>query len=226
MTCLYICVDESGNHSQDSCYVVAGCWFVSERTRVSDVLTPTKDKLLDGLKRLKSSSKPPNELKGAAMRPAELSHTVSELTNEVYNDKTIIGRTPWRQEYPVGFTGTTLNGELFRSAVEDYHGRLTGLELLQVAAISSVLNPVFHTSTDLSIVDSVRVVFDATTWKRVSDHTKQFVDDQKFTFETRDSRSVPGIQFADLAAYSWRRQETEVDCLGAIEALEGVRFAV
>jgi len=227
MTVLYICIDESGNHSRDNCYAIAGCWHVSPRPNPQNVLASTKDKLLSRLQDLKNLRKQPGELKGASIEPDEMSVLMSEFKGIMYEEDSIRqSRLPWRMSFPVGFTLTSMNGQLFRSAVADYNGKLEELELLQIGAVSSVLDPVFHESgLDLDAIDEVRVLFDATTWDTVSAHIDRFVDEPNFEFETRDSQNIPGIQFADLAAYSWRRNTLEGDYVEVTSILHDLRFS-
>lgn len=61
--------------------------------------------------------------------------------------------------YPVGFTFITMNSDLFRSAIINYNGSFSELELLQIAAISSVINPVFNDgSLDVREIDNIRAL--------------------------------------------------------------------
>lgn len=72
MAILYICIDESGNHSHDDCYTVAGCWCISEQRNQQTVLAPSKDKLLTQLKEMKQLRRQPSELKGTSIHPNQI----------------------------------------------------------------------------------------------------------------------------------------------------------
>ncbi|MFH5800436.1 DUF3800 domain-containing protein [Haladaptatus sp. CMAA 1911] len=227
MRSLYVGIDESGNHSQDDCYVVAGCWYVSDRTEPQNVLAATKDKLLNSLREMTDAQKQKKELKEASMHPEQIEALLGEFQGHIYEDNSIVqNRLPWSMSYPAGFTVHTMESGLFRSAFSDYNGRFSELELMQISAVSSVLNPVFQDGImELDGIDRIRVFFDATTWTTVGNHIDQFIDDPRFEFATANSQAVPGIQFADLASYSWGRNLRKGDCAGAVSLLHNLRVA-
>ncbi|QKY20369.1 hypothetical protein B4589_008240 [Halolamina sp. CBA1230] len=110
----------------------------------------------------------------------------------------------------------------------DYVDDLDLPRVVQSFALDAVLKPLVHPEQvhiDESI-DTISVLLDSTTWKQpASDYVRESVQDTELNLETRDSRSIPGIQIADLAAYSWRRNYTEGDCGTAAGVLHDLRFA-
>lgn len=232
MTILYICIDESGNHTRDSCYAIAGCWHLSSRTNPTNILTPTKDKLLSVIENHQQTTGQPAELKGAAIHPDTLNDMISFFKEVVYDDDTINqSRWPWSMGIPLGFTVHSLNARLAADAIGDLVGPLDATETVQTVALTTVLNPLFDsTYLDMSLFDEVRVLLDAKTWKNPAQRIREHIDEhaigvEQITFETRDSKSTPGIQLADLAAYSWRRNHIHGDCKTAAGLLHDLRFA-
>lgn len=225
---LYIAIDESGNHSRDECYVVAGCWHVSPRTNPQNVLASTKDKLLQSLQVYRRNRTQFNELKGQAIRPEKLGWLIDELRTIVYEDNSLdYEYTPWQLSIPVGYTISVMNSELFRKGTDGLDGRLTPLELMQVTALSSVLTPLTagRPLLDLRAIDEIRVIPDASTWDTASEFVESRMNASNMSFETRDSTKTPGIQLTDLAAYAWHRNVTKGDCGTATGLLHDLRFA-
>lgn len=223
VTTLYVCIDESGQQGHGSCYSVAGCWFVSER-RPTDTLDRTKDKLSqamfeDGV----------SELKGSKASTDALNTGISYLRDVVYDDSSIErSRLPWSMSIPVGFSLVAFTPETVSETVADYVDDLNLPRVVQSFALDAVLKPLVHPEQvhiDDSI-DTVAVLLDSTTWEQpASDYARNSVQGTNLSLETRDSRSVPGIQIADLAAYSWRRNYTDGDCGTAAGVLHDLRFA-
>lgn len=226
MTTLYVFVDESGNHSRDRCYAVAGCWCVSRRRSPHEVLGPTKDRLLTLVYDAHGLGNQPGELKGNSIPPRVLGDLLPSIERFAYEDSTLVtGPLPWRTSIPVGFTVTVLNAAVFRQSMAGYDGRLTALELLQVTALSSVLLPITNSSSllDVEQVDAVRVLPDGSTWDTATSHVSRQLDAPGLEFETRDSTTTPGIQIADLVAYASRRHTLEGDCGDAVAVLDALR---
>lgn len=232
MTTLYICIDESENHTRDRCYSVAGCWCVSSRPDPTNVLTPTKDRLLQLIETHPRTAAQPSELKGAAIHPDTLNDVISFLKESMYDDGTIEqSRQPWSMHVPIGFTIHTLNARLATDSIEGLVGPFDAAETVQTIALSTVLSPLFDsTHLDLGSYNEISVVLDAETWTNPVQRVRENVDEQaldveRITFETRNSKSTPGIQLADIAAYSWRRNHTRGDCETAAGLLHDLRFA-
>jgi hypothetical protein len=209
MTTLYICIDESGNHTRDECYVVAGCWCLSSRSDPTNVLTATKDRLLELIEQDPRSTDRSSELKGSAIHPETLNEVVSYLRECMYNERTIEGeRSPWAMNIPIGFTLFVSNSELTIAAIEDLVEPHNGSEVIRVSALTTILAPLFgSTHVDLVDCNEVRVLLDAETWLNPAQRVQESIDEasldaDRIRFETCDSVSTPGIQLADIAAYS------------------------
>lgn len=225
VTTLYVCVDESGQQGRGSCYSVAGCWFVSER-RPTDTLDRTKDKLIQAMFEDGNSV---SELKGSKASTGALNTGISYLREAAYDDSSIErSRLPWSMNIPVGFSLVAFTPETISEAVADYVDGLDLSRVVQSFALDAVLKPLVHPEQvhiDKSI-DAISVLLDSTTWKQpVNDYARTAVQETSLELETRDSQSVPGIQLADLAAYSCRRNYMHGDCGTAAGILHDLRFA-
>jgi len=230
MTTLYICVDESGRKAMDECYTVAGCWFLSERTDPHNVLMATKDGLLDTVRRVKGYEKQPPEIKSAKLDPETLGTLVATLKSDVYDDESLVtakNRLPWEMSFPVGFTIVPLHGGICRTALDDQLRRLSAFEAIQVMGLSSVLAPLSNRRPLLAdeTYDEIQVLLDATTWENAANVVQKALNVDTVEFSIRDSKNTPGIQFGDVAAYSWRRNLTRADCGTAAGLLHDLRFA-
>jgi hypothetical protein len=94
--------------------------------------------------------------------------------------------------------------------------------VLQTLALAKVLNPLDSThKIDISRVNNVRLILDADVWSGPASKIQQILTDREFnlTFETRDSAKTPGIQVADLMAYSSCRYTQSGDCADAAKFL-------
>ncbi|WP_135827526.1 DUF3800 domain-containing protein [Halorussus halobius] len=230
MTTLYICVDESGRKATDDCYTVAGCWFLSEWSNPHDVLMATKDRLLDTVQSIKGYERQPSEIKSAKLDPDTLGTVVDRLQSEVYDDDSLVtaeNNLPWTMSFPVGFTIAPLHGRVCRTVLDDHLSRLSAFEAMQVMGLSSVLAPLTNRRAllDDESYDGIRVLLDATTWENAANVVRGALNVDSISFSIRDSKSTPGIQFGDVAAYSWRRNLTRADCGTAAGLLHDLRFA-
>jgi len=225
MTTLYICVDESGRHSDGVCYSVAGCWFLSER-RPADALDRTKDKLIGTMFGDGSGI---GELKGSKASPAELNTGVSYLRKIIYNDESIKQeRLPWSLSIPLGISVVAFSPDVATSTISKYVDELDRPRVVQAFALNAILKPLVHPEQVAlgPAVDEVRVALDSTTWEQpAEDYPQAELQGKDLELETRDSKGIPGVQLADLAAYSWRRNYTHGDCGSAAGVLHDLRFA-
>lgn len=173
-----------------------------------------------------------SEIKGASLRSAMINDTAQWLRDNIYDDNTILtSHTVWKMNIPLGFTFCSLNPTLAIDSIIYIAGKTDAPQLVQTLSLNSVLTPLFHQATvDLESCDSVAVLLDASTWKRSAEQVSSNIEtiDELSTdveFEIRDSKSTPGIQLADLAAYSWRRNLRKSDCGTAAGALHDLRFS-
>ena len=180
-------------------------------------------------------TKPSSELKGTDLPSELLDQLVSAIAEYGYEDKTISHNpTPWSTQEPLRHTIHETNPELAKEVVSDVTGSdLHAPELLQTLSLISILNPVFHSEhVDRDRCDEIRVVLDAATWTQPVDRIERGFDKlhresapDNLSFEIRDSKTTPGIQIADLTAYSWSRNLREGDCGEAAEAINRHRFS-
>lgn len=233
METLYICIDESGVPSSGDCFTVAGCWFGSDRDRPQDILVSTSQKLLSKAATLKSLSSPPSELKGKDYDSPTLGRLINQLKQIMYEDDSI--RCPsraWSMSYPLGFTVTMVQPDISATTIDGLaNTELAIPEIMKRLALNTVLTPLFLSGlVDLSSYDRVRVLLDAAVWKRAANEFERATEselptDSEITYSTRNSKATPGIQFADLAAVSWRRNLLTGECSTAAGLLHDLRFA-
>lgn len=231
MTCLYVFVDESGEPNTDRCYSVAGCWVVSERPDPNDILMPTKDRLIATVEGSEYGRDSISELKGAATPPSVLDSLFTYLRTGIHDDSTIRqSRFPWQVSKPIRYTLHDVNSEAGTDAIANLVGPQQAGETLKTLALASILTPLRHErriKTDQ--FDEVKVYLDAQVWQnpaqRLTEVSTLTTDDfQPLSFDTRDSKGTPGLQLADLAAYSWRRNLLHSDCETAASTLNDFRF--
>lgn len=225
MTTLYVCVDESGRQNDGRCYSVAGCWFLSN-TRPTDALDRTKDKLIGTMFGDNSGV---GELKGSKADPASLNDGISYLRQVIHEDTSIEQESfPWSLSIPIGISVVAFSPDIVLSTISKYVDELDRPRVIQAFALNAVLKPLIHPEQVLleRAIDNVRIVLDSTTWQQpAKDYPQTEVQGKELELETRDSQSIPGIQLADLAAYSWRRNYIHGDCGTAAGILHDLRFA-
>ncbi|MGN8212946.1 MULTISPECIES: DUF3800 domain-containing protein [Halococcus] len=219
MSSLYVFVDESGTPGNGSFFTVAGFWCVSDR-QPSAVLQSSKDKLLEQMNTNYARRGPENELKGSQIRNDGLDVLFSTLQSTFRGDDSIHQNPPvWTDDRVFRYTANNLNPGLMNTLVKDVAGiDQQSPAMLQTFLLSSILNPILNNHlVNCSPVESVRVVLDAETWTAPANYIdsglcqiENVPDDVEFAI--RDSKSTPGIQFADVAAYSWAQFATKGRC--------------
>lgn len=225
MATLYVCVDESGRQDDGQCYSVAGCWFVSD-AQPRNALDRTKDKLIEVMF---GDASGVSELKGSKASTDALNQGISYLRKVVYDDPSVDqSLIPWSMSIPVGFTVVAFTPDTITETISRYVDRLDRPRVVQSFALDAILKPLVHPE-QLRLgqsIDTVCVLLDSTTWKQpANDYSRTSVQNTDIELQTRDSRSVAGVQLADLAAYSWRRNYTQGDCGTAAGVLHDLRFA-
>jgi hypothetical protein len=76
----------------------------------------------------------------------------------------------------------------------------------------------------------VKIILDATVWDNPAEYAQDAFDDlgdlsADVSFSTEDSARTPGLQLADMAAYSWGRHHREGDCETTLEVIDRYCFA-
>lgn len=226
----YVFVDESGNHTADDCYVVTGCYCVSSSADPSRVLQPTRDRILNYVVEGSSHSSPRKELKGTRLSSATLDSVFSLMDNAVYDDATLdTGHVPWVRESPIRFALHDLHGSLGRDILSNYMSDAESHRPIQILALAVVLNPLLWTEyRSRTRLDRYHVVLDAPTWKEATKkvegvfETYPWIPD--FEFSIGESKSIPGIQLADMAAHARRTHVMTDDCTQASRKLDELRM--
>lgn len=203
---LYVFVDESGNHSQRDCYVVAGCWCLTDVTEASHVLKSTKRKLTSWLLNDEGT-----ELKGEKFDDAALCSVFSSLREALREDGSIDQYDhPWDVNSPVTYTLYDSESQLGRAITERHLGESGTGTTPQVIALASAIAPLFRLRDRVNApIRSYHVVLDDTTWERPRFTLNRMVGRIDWMptvqFVTAKSHSVPGIQLADVAAFVRRK---------------------
>lgn len=226
-TSLYVFIDESGHHATGKHYSVAAAWCLSDRARTMRVLEATRDRMADHIGAT-------GELKGASTPPSKLDSVIPSMTDYGFRDSSVVHkRVPWATEEPIRHTIHDANPAVAKQVIGDITGQpLDAPELLQTLALSRVLNPLFYPDRlDASVFDEAIIILDSETWQHPATRLAESIDTvgadvpDELTFETRDSQSTPGIQIADLAAYSWLRHRKVGDCKAAVRAIKNRQLA-
>lgn len=224
MATLYACVDESGNFSRGECCSIATCWFVSERRNPLEILMASKDRVASVIEGHAEGPATVNELKGSKFPTPALTEGLRFFGRTMYDDTSLDDRTPWAQSYPVAFTTegihTGLASELISHAVERPNRATT----VRGLALNAALSPLFSGQIDATAYEQTRVLLDSDAWAVPKEQLESAlsnaeIDTARLSFELRDSKKTPGIQFADLVAYTWRRQMMQGDCEASVEEI-------
>jgi len=230
---LYVFVDESGNPTDGDYYVVAGSWCVSNRDRANEVLLPTVESLRGIADSQLREMELGGELKGAKLPNGVLETIVSSLKNTSYNDTTLTKNyLPWGQAAPIRHSIHEVNPNLGIEMLDNIFGTEEKSPMtLKTMALASVLNPLFSDAQlDDDPFSDVHVILDADVWQNpVAEIERgiglldEITPDIEFT--TAASDKVPGLQIADLTAYSWARELRRGDCSQAASSIHDYRFS-
>ena len=103
-------------------------------------------------------------------------------------------------------------------------------EVLQSLSLATVINPLVQAEMiNLTGIDQIKIVLDAEVWQNPAARIESVRDDvdnipESMEFETRDSAQTPGLQLADIAAYTWGRQLRFGDCRSGVSQLNELRI--
>lgn len=228
---LYVFVDESGVPGRDSIYSLAGAWTLSHEGSVRRVLEPTVGRLRSLLEA--SGLSPGDELKGSKLGKEHLNLLLSSLKEMSLEDSTVYETgAPWPPDLSVRFSVHEINQDLAGEALGDILGSELQVPVsLQTLALASILSPfVQPNSLNDGSIDECVVVLDANTWEQARQKIERGIDilqkdlPAPISLQIRDSAQTPGIQIADLAAYSWRRNLATGECVRAVNAIHECRF--
>lgn len=192
---------------------------------------PTKDRLIATVENSEYGKDSLSELKGASTPPSVLDTLFSYLRTGIHDDSTIRqSRFPWQVSKPMRYTLHDVNSNAGTDAITDLVGPQQAGETLKTIALASILAPLRHEGRlQVDQFDQIRVYLDAHVWQKPARRltevsTLTASEFQPISFDTRDSKGTPGIQLADLAAYSWRRNLLNADCETAASTLNDFRF--
>jgi len=173
-----------------------------------------------------------SEIKGSKLPTETLGHVVENVSGIVYNDKTLErSHLPWQSESPVQYTLHDVNPDVGIEALGGIVGELQAPETIQIMSLLSVLNPLFASGQfDIEQVERINVCLDATIWKQPATRVESSIDSiaslpVATDFQTADSKSVAGLQVADLIAYTWRRHLRSGDCQTGVRAIKQARLS-
>ncbi|MWG36193.1 DUF3800 domain-containing protein [Halomarina oriensis] len=214
---VYVFIDESGSNSQGQLYTVTGCWCVGNSNPYS-VLDDTRENLCDLAESLGASDV--SELKGAKLRPTTIDTLVQSVSAFAHEDDSVPSPPyPWPNgvDRPLRFSVKTMNTELMLETLERQGvSKLDAPQTLQMIALTSALDPIYREPRlSYDHIDDIEIYLDADVWKTpgaVVEEISQGSTPVNTSFETKDSRKIPGLQLSDLAAYSVRRNARKGDC--------------
>lgn len=235
---LYIFVDESGNPSSGQYYVVAGAWCVSDKPNPSRALQSTVDTLAGMVNSQGESPHSVSELKGSQIPTSILPHLIESLREgPAYDDPSVKHQQlPWTGSFPIRYTIHDLNPNL---GIEILKETLGGSNLsagsphpgtLQSLSLATILNPLVQDEMiSLTHIDQIKIVLDAKVWQTPAERIETGLDavdniSSDIEFKTLDSAQTPGLQLADIAAYTWGRHLRCGDCGQGISNLNSLRI--
>lgn len=224
---LFIFVDESGQYSRGEYYTLVGCWCVSDN-RPRHILDNARAKLASHICEVCGFSDI-GELKGTKLPNNRLGTFLSTFEEFVYDDGTVASPPyPWVQSRPLKCSYHELNPELGTQLLSDYMNESDAPKALQKLALTVILRPLMNSGLlDLERVRDIRLIPDAEVWASPANRVCDLLEDSTghdVIVETRDSSRTPGIQVADLMAYSRRNYIKDNSCKTAAKYLEEIRF--
>lgn len=230
---LYVFVDESGNPTDGDYYVVAGSWCVSNRGRPSEVLLPTVESLRGIADSQLHDLELGDELKGDELPTSVIEMLVSSINETSYTDTTLTKNyLPWGQAAPIRYSIHEVNPNLGLEMLDNIFGTEAKSQMtLKTLALASVLNPLFaDAQLDDDPFGDVHVVLDAEVWQNPVEEIERGIrlvdgDVPDVEFSTAASDAIPGLQIADLTAYSWARELRHGDCSEAVSSIHDYRFS-
>lgn len=100
--------------------------------------------------------------------------------------------------------------------------------VLQRLALAKILSPLTDANNfEVTQIDSIHVIPDAEVWETPANEVCSLfaeLNELEIDVETRDSNRTPGIQIADLIAYSWRSYTKDCSCEDAANFIDNRRL--
>ncbi|PGF15605.1 hypothetical protein CP556_05355 [Natrinema sp. CBA1119] len=153
-----------------------------------------------------------------------LNSTFAYMRNIFDQDQTIDTQDyPWT-DFPVAYTIYDSDSDIGRGLAQQYFGQGRSQTPAQLIGLSSIISPVLRLGDQISAsIERYRRVLDAETWVRPRSQLESIVQSLDWVpavdFTIRDSEQTPGIQLADIAAYSRRKRLQDGDCHEAMRYL-------
>lgn len=217
---LYIFVDESGHHARGEYYTVGSCWCLSDNAPqyIFDNARASLSRHISDARNINDVS----ELKGSQLPKEYLGSLLELLEDFAYEDGSVADPPyPWQQSKPFQCTHHSFNPEIGKRILSNYMSETDVPHVLQRLALARILSPLTDANgVDLSQIKSVHVIPDAEVWKTPANEVCDLFSELNgldIDVETRDSSRTPGIQIADLIAYSWRSYTKDNSCESAAD---------
>ncbi|WP_157971580.1 DUF3800 domain-containing protein [Halorussus litoreus] len=212
---LYIFVDESGQHARGEYYTVAGCWCLSNNSP-QYIFDNAREELSRHISDIRDIGHV-DELKGSQLPKDRLGSFLKTFEGATYKDGTIADPPyPWRQDTPFQCSHHSFNPELGKQVLADYMAEADVPHVLQRLSLARILSPLTDGDlVDLDQINEIHLVPDADVWRTPANEVCDLLAELQGTeinVETRDSSRTPGIQIADLVAYSWRSYTKDSSC--------------
>jgi len=220
---LYIFVDESGHHARGNYYTVASCWCLSDNSprHIFDNARADLSRHISDVRGLDSVG----ELKGSQLPKDCLGSFLKAFENYAYEDGTVADPSyPWKQNKPFQCSYHSFNPELGTEILSDFMTKADAPHVLQRLSLARILSPLTDADTvNLGRVNEIHLIPDAEVWRTPANEVCDLfteLNGPEINVETRDSSQTPGIQIADLIAYSWRSYAKDCSCEDAANFID------
>lgn len=217
---LYVFVDESGQHARGEYYTVASCWCLSDNSpqHILDNARADLSRYISNTCGIDDIS----ELKGSQLPKERLGSFLRVLEDYAYEDGTVADPPyPWKQNKPFQCSYHSFNPELGKQILAEFMTEADAPHVLQRLSLARILSPLTDANiVDLRRVNEIHLIPDAEVWKTSANEVCNLFEELKgpeINVETRDSGQTPGIQIADLIAYSWRSHIKDTSCQDAAD---------
>lgn len=217
---LHIFVDESGDYAHGDRYVVAACWCISHN-KPRHIFDNARANLVKHLQDGYGYEKKIKELKGNQLPNEHLRSIMDTFEQYVRQDGTVEGPPyPWKEMgQPFRYSTDSFRPGPCKEILMNHMSEVDAPGALQRLSLISVLSPLsISDQIDTSHIDNVNLILDAEVWKQPARDVLQVIDlpnNTEVNFSTRDSENIPGIQIADIAAYTRARRLRYGDCHSA-----------
>jgi hypothetical protein len=219
---LYIFVDESGHHARGEDYTVASCWCLSNHSP-QNVLSDAQQKRIEQVVNSCGFDEV-SELKGTQLPKSKLGSFLRTFEKFAYQDDTIDKSSYlWQEERPLRCSHHEFNPDLGKQILSKYMTEIDAPEALQRLALARILSPLTDADTlNLENIREIHLIPDAEIWATPATRVCELLKDTggpTIEVETRKSHRTPGIQIADLMAYSRRNYIKDGECEDAANFL-------